>query len=670
MKSKKILVTTLLSLALLAGGCSGEVPSSESSINQTEQYAIYQKAVQEGQFTGTYEEWLASIKGEKGDKGDPGEKGDKGDTGAQGPQGEKGDTGEQGPQGEKGDTGAKGDAGEKGDPGENGPHYGEKHTITFALGEDEYLPAGAETTIEVGYGDTITLPIPTKAGSTFIGWFTGDTPNDGQFFNYSAVFTDLTLHARWNLKEYTLPNNVRVVSGQKDIYYYGDEVIIEPILEAGKSLRRFNFASTYVINGVEGKTETYSYNYQLAYTVGKDVDLEVVTFDTPSASDGTEGTYTGQTTVNGETIDISITLDGLGSYWFNGDRSSMEVNAFGVPGEWESGDMETFYFSPYIVTGGEVALYEASIHLDEEMPDGNTYSYILGKEDHDDKDVYLWLDGNAYEEKVCDYAGTYSDGTLTINIKEDGTGTVTEEETTNIVSSERTSDTTIDIVCENGEEFTLRLQTSGANEGKYTTKYLDVNHALTFKAYIFEWYGVFKGSYVSDDDEEYDVKLVVNKDKTAQLYVGTADPKAYTITEYDDKSFTLMDENEDTLTVKLQETGSNTGKYRIRFEDGSAYLTFTSLAVNPLEGTTFVGTCSENSGEHKFVFKEDFKADYYGDGSLQMADMPVDITNYPTSITVSDPEDEETTYTLTFTSETSFSVNMRDDCRSVTYTKQ
>ena len=50
--------------------------------------------------------------------------------------------------------------------------------------------------------------------------------------------------------------------------------------------------------------------------------------------------------------------------------------------------------------------------------------------------------------------------------------------------------------------------------------------------------------------------------------------------------------------------------------------------------------------------------------------MKVDISNYPTSIVLTDANDEETTYTLTFTNETTFTVNMKDDCRKVTYTKK
>ena len=69
--------------------------------------SAYMIAMENG-FSGTEEQWLASLKGDKGDKGDTGAtgpQGPKGDTGATGPQGPKGDTGETGPQGPKGDTG-------------------------------------------------------------------------------------------------------------------------------------------------------------------------------------------------------------------------------------------------------------------------------------------------------------------------------------------------------------------------------------------------------------------------------------------------------------------------------------------------------------------------------------------------------------------------------------
>lgn len=59
----------------------------------------------------------------KGSKGDPGAAGAPGPQGPQGPQGEKGDTGPQGPQGPQGEKGEKGDTGPQGPQGDPGADY-------------------------------------------------------------------------------------------------------------------------------------------------------------------------------------------------------------------------------------------------------------------------------------------------------------------------------------------------------------------------------------------------------------------------------------------------------------------------------------------------------------------------------------------------------------------
>jgi uncharacterized repeat protein (TIGR02543 family) len=69
-------------------------------------------------------------------------------------------------------------------------------TVTFET-NDGILPEGYQTTMDVLIGDSMTLPIPTKEGYIFKGWFTGETVNDGQFFNYIPIATDLTLYAKW-----------------------------------------------------------------------------------------------------------------------------------------------------------------------------------------------------------------------------------------------------------------------------------------------------------------------------------------------------------------------------------------------------------------------------------------------------------------------------------------
>ena len=167
-KTKKFLVGLLTALSVISGSLGlaacGESESSSNKGEATEiekvyaQYVVYTEA--QGQEPLDYEEWLATIKGEKGDKGDTGaqgEKGDKGDTGAQGEKGDKGDTGAQGEKGEKGDTGAQGEKGDKGDTGAQG-EKGDKGD-TGATGADgvgiknAYINADGELIVELTVGE-------------------------------------------------------------------------------------------------------------------------------------------------------------------------------------------------------------------------------------------------------------------------------------------------------------------------------------------------------------------------------------------------------------------------------------------------------------------------------------------------------------------------------------
>ena len=113
-----------------------EIDVKEMAIVQGAGQDLYDRAKKELGFTGTFEEFLASFKGDTGERGIqgergtdglPGAKGDKGDTGADGLPGAKGDTGDKGAdglpgaKGERGADGAVGAKGEKGDTGERGP---------------------------------------------------------------------------------------------------------------------------------------------------------------------------------------------------------------------------------------------------------------------------------------------------------------------------------------------------------------------------------------------------------------------------------------------------------------------------------------------------------------------------------------------------------------------
>lgn len=107
----------------------------------------YEVAVASG-YSGTADEWIASLKGDTGSQGPKGDTGLQGDVGATGPQGSVGPTGAQGaegPQGPKGDTGPQGSVGAqgpKGDTGAQGPS-GTDATVTSSSIETAlgYTPA-------------------------------------------------------------------------------------------------------------------------------------------------------------------------------------------------------------------------------------------------------------------------------------------------------------------------------------------------------------------------------------------------------------------------------------------------------------------------------------------------------------------------------------------------
>lgn len=112
----------LLDIPEISGNVTSEMPSASGNVQGVRGESAYEVAVRQG-YTGTEEEWIASLKGDKGDTGATGPQGPQGVQGIQGPQGvqgEKGETGAQGIQGERGETGLqgpKGETGAKGDPG-------------------------------------------------------------------------------------------------------------------------------------------------------------------------------------------------------------------------------------------------------------------------------------------------------------------------------------------------------------------------------------------------------------------------------------------------------------------------------------------------------------------------------------------------------------------------
>lgn len=165
-----------------------------------------------------------------------------GKNGARGDKGDKGATGAKGDKGDKGATGAAGAKGDKGDAGESAYAaycrvYGysgseeqwlldlaagrlTQYTVTFDLNGGT-AGAGFAKTVKVTAGMTLNLTVPTRAGYTFAGWFTGNGINDGQVTSTTPIGQDMNLIAHWQINTLTVTfvgNDGRTLATRKVQY--------------------------------------------------------------------------------------------------------------------------------------------------------------------------------------------------------------------------------------------------------------------------------------------------------------------------------------------------------------------------------------------------------------------------------------------------------------------
>lgn len=70
----------------------------------------------------------------------------------------------------------------------------EKVKLTFELNGGQGI-----SEMEVVKGRTVDLPLPSRCGYRFLGWYSGDGVFDGKFTHFLPVVKDLTLYAKWEL---------------------------------------------------------------------------------------------------------------------------------------------------------------------------------------------------------------------------------------------------------------------------------------------------------------------------------------------------------------------------------------------------------------------------------------------------------------------------------------
>ena len=188
--------------------------------------------------------WI--INGEDTGISSKGEKGDKGDTGEKGPQGDKGDAGNGIDRIEltdsegnvdtytiyftdgtemtftitNGEDGSQGIQGETGADGKSAYEIFKEYNPTYQGTEEDWIndvlsgefnkvkvsfdanggELSEDTQLEIKKGTAIgnILPVPTKEGKEFLGWYTGWSANDVQISVNTPIYTDLNLIAKWD----------------------------------------------------------------------------------------------------------------------------------------------------------------------------------------------------------------------------------------------------------------------------------------------------------------------------------------------------------------------------------------------------------------------------------------------------------------------------------------
>ncbi len=621
-------------------------------------YNLYvQSAEDNGETPLTYEDWLASIRGTDGSDGKDGltpyigENGNwwigSNDTGvkASGDKGDKGDTGATGEKGDKGDTGATGPQGPKGEDGADAPHANETCTVTFVLNGGT-LPEGTSTTVTVEYGSTLVLPIPTNENASyFAGWFTGTTVNDGQFFNYTPVCSNLTLTAKWAYTREKIENGAVNVSPIKDVYYNGEAITVTPKEVAGKTFSLFRFTVSNTINDFE----SYSNEVSIETTVGYYYNFRTQYIDTP-LTPSFAGTYIGEyVDFKNVTQTGTVVLDGYGLYTLNGKTYALTRYENGSP----------LPYDPAITSGytieDESVTFENVSFVTETKADGNEYTYFTT--DYDSyagmEQTIFWLDGNAYVEPVstvCPAAGTYTatfydadseaDVTYVATINEKGNGSTDEEgyvQTFTVIDTSNYPES-FDIETETGDTYTITKQSDGTYKGRFGEA---KSKSYTFEKYVFPFTGTFTANV-----DEVNYEIVINEDKTGEYKEDGIKVCDLTVTDFTyPESLTVAYnyEGEDLeKTISLQ----STGYYKVRIGETSV----ATYEFTPKTDCLYAGTFEGVDGDDTtctLVINADGTGTYYEDGNEQFTFTVTETVNDGSteSFTITDEYGEPYTFT-------------------------
>ena len=183
------------------------------------------------------------------------------------------------------------------------------------------MPSDKSDYETITWGDCLDLPVPTRPGYTFLGWFyeSNDVNNPSrQWTKRDAVFKDITLTAHWETATYTITLNTDGGSASTTsikVQYRGSYTLPEPTKSGYNFLGWYNGTTQWDLTGTYTETSdiTLTAHWEIAtYTIT--LNANGGTCSTTSVQTNQDGTYSLPSYEN-------VTRDGyIFKGWYNGTK--------------------------------------------------------------------------------------------------------------------------------------------------------------------------------------------------------------------------------------------------------------------------------------------------------------------------------------------------------------
>ncbi len=236
------------------------------------------------------------------------------------------------------------------------------YAVTLNPGKGSVSTTGKTLT----YDSTYTLPVPTREGYSFLGWYSGTvqlTDSRGDCLDVWEYASAKTLTAEWQANSYSLTLNRNDTSGGTvsggGTYTYGNTVTIKATTNNG-----YTFLGWYEGNTLVSEGATYTFTMGLSKTLTARWAKYCVTVSNEDTAKGTTTTYTQKAIRCGDTVTLQVTkMNGynfLGWYEDGECLSSDGIYSFTMTGQDRSivarwGEEATLAYtlsgSTYTVTG-------------------------------------------------------------------------------------------------------------------------------------------------------------------------------------------------------------------------------------------------------------------------------------------------------------------------------